>query len=107
MMINLIKPEPKFRNGYKDKKRLSDIHKIPCVNCFAKGRPQRNRTIAHHKIGMGIGLKASDLFTMAICESCHTGTKGIHNIPLKKWEEDNFSQDDLIELTNKLLENIQ
>ena len=56
---------------------------------------------------MGIGLKASDLFTMAICESCHTGKKGIHNIPLKKWEEDNFSQDDLIELTNKLLENIQ
>jgi hypothetical protein len=38
MMINLIKPEPKFRNGYKDKKRLSDIHEIPCVNCFAKKR---------------------------------------------------------------------
>ena len=102
-MINLLKPEPELRNGFKDKKRLAAIHKLPCVNCVAKGRKQKTRTIAHHKIGMGLGKKASDLLTAAICEDCHTGQSGIHSIPLHRWEDLNFTQDELIKMTNKLL----
>jgi hypothetical protein len=102
-MQSRLKPPVEFRNGYKNKKRLSILHDFPCVNCTAKGARQTTRTIAHHKIGMGLGKKASDLLTAAICDECHTGTKGIHNIPLWRWEDENHPQDELIEMTNKLL----
>lgn len=106
-MVNLLKPAPELRNGYKDKKRLSAIHDLPCINCSLLGRRQQTRTIAHHKIGMGLGLKASDLLTCSLCEDCHTGIKGIHNIPLHRWEEENHTQDYLIEQTNELLEEME
>jgi len=93
----------KLRNGYKDKQHLSDIHLIPCSNCFTKGREQTTKTIAHHKIGMGIGKKASDLLTCSLCDSCHTGNEGIHNIPLNRWEEENLTQDELIIITNQMI----
>ncbi len=102
-MINLSKLNLEFRNGYKDKERLAKMHDLHCVNCKAQGRKQTTRTIVHHKIGMGLGKKASDLLTMAICNDCHTGEKGIHNMPLWQWEEKNFTQDELIEMTNDLL----
>ena len=103
----LLKPDPQFRNGYKDKKRLADIHQLPCARCYTKGYKQISRTIAHHKIGMGLGRKASDLLTMALCNYCHTGLNGIHAVPLHKWEEyEGLTQDDLILVTNKMLENL-
>ena len=102
-MISLQKKPEKHCNGYKDKQRLSDLHNIPCSNCYAQNRRQKTKTIAHHKIGLGLGLKASDTFTMSLCEDCHTGTKGIHNIGLKRWDQDNFTQDQLIEISNNLL----
>lgn len=102
----LLKPDIELRNGFKDKKRLAKLHDLPCVNCFAKGRRQTSRTIAHHKIGMGLGKKASDRLTAAICDNCHTGEEGIHNVSLWKWEEENFTQDELILMTNKMLENL-
>ena len=105
-MKSFLKPPLELRNGYKDKKRLADIHLLPCANCFAKGRKQPDATIAHHKIGMGMGKKASDLLTTSLCNSCHTGPEGIHNKPLWKWEEDNFTQDELILITNKMLNNL-
>jgi hypothetical protein len=105
-MKTLPKPDPEYRNGYKDKKRLTALHNLPCVNCQSKGVRQRTKTIAHHRIGLGLGLKASDLLTCSICEDCHTGKNGIHNTPLWKWEEENNSQDRLIELTNETLERL-
>lgn len=85
---------------------MAAIHNLPCVVCFAKDLKQTTRTIAHHKIGMGIGKKSSDLLTAAICSDCHTGKDGIHNIPLWKWEKQNMSQNELIKLTNELLQEI-
>ena len=101
MQIN--KQPEELRNGYKDKARLAAIHDKPCVNCIARNRMQQSKTIAHHKIGMGLGKKASDKLTIALCEDCHTGPRGIHNVPLKKWESENLTQDQLIEMTNKFL----
>jgi hypothetical protein len=37
--------------------------------------------------------------------NCHTKTpSAIHNMPLWKFEEENFTQDELIEMTNRMLE---
>ena len=106
-MKSFLKPEPHLRNGYKDPKRLAAIHNCPCVICFTKGLTQTSKTIAHHSIGNGLGLKVSDLKTMAICENHHNkGPEGIHNMPLAQFEEKYFTQDELIELTNRMLENL-
>lgn len=106
-MKSFLKAEPELRNGFKDPERLAKIHSLPCVVCFTKGLEQRTATIAHHKIGNGLGLKTSDRLTAAICEAHHNKSiNGIHNIPLWLWEEKFFSQELLIEMTNKMLENI-
>lgn len=104
-MKSFLKSSPEMRNGFKDPKRLAAIHDLPCVICLAKGLKQTTRTIAHHKIGMGLGKKASDVLTCAICENHHNKSeKGIHIMPLHEFEEEFFTQDELIALTDKLLE---
>lgn len=105
-MINLQKPSKELQNGYKDKKRLAAIHELDCSVCYLLGIRQTSNTIAHHRIGMGLSKKASDLLTISLCENHHTGKEGIHTIPLKKWEEKYFSQEVLIEFTNKMLEDL-
>jgi hypothetical protein len=105
---SLLKPEPQFRNGYKDKKRLADIHQLPCSLCFLHGLKQTTKTIAHHKMGGGMGKKASDLLTMSLCEIHHTrGQEAIHHIGRLAWQEwFGTTEDDLIEITNKMLEKL-
>ena len=104
---NLLKPAPEYRNGYKDPKRMADIHNLFCSLCFLKGWQQKSKTIAHHKIGLGLGKKASDLLTMSLCDNCHTkGQDAIHHLGRVAWEEKfNVTEDDLITITNKMLEN--
>lgn len=98
------RPE-ELRNGYKDKQRMSDIHMIPCSLCFLKGWTQKTRTTAHHKVGMGLGKKASDLLSMSLCESHHqTGQDAFHHIGRPAFEKKfNVTQEDLILLTDKML----
>jgi hypothetical protein len=115
-LVNLLKPDPKFRNGYKDPKRMEAIHDLPCLACKLKGIEQRYPTEAHHKIGMGLGLKASDLLSMPLCDLHHSArfirredshlinTWAIHKSILSDWESEWGNQDELIEITNKLLE---
>lgn len=105
-MKSFLKPEPHLRNGYKDPKRLAAIHELPCSLCYLKGRKQTSRTAAHHLHGNGMGKKASDLLTMSLCDNCHqNGEFAFHKIGRVAWEEKfNTSQEDLIEITNKLLE---
>jgi len=107
--MNLLKPDPKFRNGYKDKKRLRKIQDLPCSLCFFLGQQQTSKTIAHHKIGGGLGKKVSDLFTMALCDSHHTkGQDAIHHIGKVAFEEKfGIDQEGLIEITNKMLEHVE
>jgi hypothetical protein len=107
-MVNLLKPDFRLRRGYKDKKRLAAIHNLPCSLCFLKGWKQTSKTIAHHQMGGGLGKKVSDLLTMSLCENDHTrGEFAIHHIGRVAWEEKfNVKETDLIEITNKMLENI-
>ena len=107
-MINLQKSPEHLRNGFKDPKRLSAIHEIPCALAFYLGQTQTSRTTAHHKIGMGIGKKASDLLTMSLSEEFHqTGPHAIHHIGVPAFEKKfNVTQNELIEITDKLLEKL-
>jgi hypothetical protein len=105
-MKSYLKPPKELRNGYKDKARMSAIHNLPCSLCYLKGWKQTSKTIAHHKIGLGMGKKASDLLTMSLSEEFHTkGEFAIHHIGRVAFEEKfNCTEDDLIEITNKMLE---
>lgn len=94
-----------LRNGYKDPERMEAIHDLPCVLCFTKNWAQKSPTVAHHKIGCGMGLKSSDRLSMALCDDHHNNynPESIHVMPLKRWEKKYFSQDELIFLTDKML----
>lgn len=107
-MKTFFKIPPEYRNGYKDPKRLKAIHEIGCVLSKALGKPQTSKTLAHHKIGLGIGKKASDRLTMALCDDFHNNynPESIHVMPLKKWEKKYLSQDTLIFMTDKALEGL-
>jgi hypothetical protein len=106
-MKSYLKPDISLRNGYKDKARLSAIHNLPCSLCFLKGWEQKTRTTVHHKHGGGSGKKKSDLLTMSLCDEHHQhGDFAFHVLNEKGFEKYyNCTQDDLIEITNKMLEN--
>lgn len=100
----LLKKPEHLRNGYKNKQRLSDIHNIPCSLCYKLGIRQTTPTQAHHKVGLGLGKKASDDLSMALCYNHHQGgNNAIHHIGSKAFERKFCSQDELIEITDQLL----
>jgi len=104
--MNYLKPDKTLRNGFKDPKRLAAIHNLPCSLSYLKGWKQSTPTEAHHKHGGGMGRKASDLLTMSLSREYHTsGPYAFHHIGREAFEKKfDVSQDDLIEITNKLLE---
>ena len=53
----------------RDAKRLVEVRKLPCVKC---GNPESQAAHSNSaKHGKGRGIKASDLFTISLCHSCH------------------------------------
>lgn len=103
----MLKEIPELRNGFKDPARMKAIHDLPCSLCLLKGWQQKTKTTAHHKVGLGLGKKASDRLSMSLCESCHqTGSNAIHHIGRAAFEKKFASQDELIALTDQLLENL-
>ena len=53
----------------RDAKRLAAVRKLPCVKC---GHPESQAAHSNSaKHGKGRGIKASDLFTIPLCFSCH------------------------------------
>jgi hypothetical protein len=60
---------PKFAYT-RSKKRLQAVAALPCQLCFKEGETQASHSNqALH--GKGRGIKASDEFTAALCQSCH------------------------------------
>ena len=105
MQIN--KQPEELRNGYKDKARLAAISAMPCIVCKNIGMNQVFKTDCHHLTGCGMGLKASDLLTIPLCQFHHTrGGKGeaVHS-GVKSFEARFGSQNELLEQVNKILEN--
>ena len=105
-MVNFLKPDPKFRRGYKDPKRMAAIQNIECSLCYHLGEKQTTRTMAHHRHGYGAGKKESDLLTMSLCEFHHQeGPDAFHKLSRVAWEKKfGVTQEELIEITNKLLD---
>ena len=101
----MIKPPIELRNGYKNKKHLGKVALIECVAC-RKEKPLRNtRLEIHHKTGCGLGLKASDLLTIPLCNFHHqSGGRGFAlHCGVVIWEEKFGTQQDLIlEIHEKL-----
>lgn len=53
----------------RDAKRLAAIRKLPCVRC---GHPHSQAAHSNSsKHGKGRGIKASDLYTVPLCYTCH------------------------------------
>jgi hypothetical protein len=106
-MKSFLKPPVELRNGYKDPKRLEAVRSLDCCICTKLGLLQLSATEAHHRIGNGIGLKASDLLTFGLCSKHHArGNRGdaIHETPIEEWETKyKVTQDELIALTDELL----
>ena len=117
-MRSFFKPPVSLRNGFKDPKRMDAIHQIGCSACKRAGVSQEYPTEAHHKIGMGLGLKASDRLTASLCDLHHNArfikfddrdkinSWAIHKTILEDWESKWGTQDQLIELTNEMLEHV-
>lgn len=60
---------PKF-SYFRSKKHLMNVADLPCQNCYIEGQTQAaHSNWAEH--GKGRGIKASDEFTAALCQSCH------------------------------------
>lgn len=58
---------------------LGKVKELGCVLCSLLGQPQSGVTEAHHiRTGHGMGDRASDFLTVALCEDCHRGTHGFH-----------------------------
>jgi len=61
---------PKF-NYFRSKTHLKNVASLPCQNCYIEGETQAaHSNWAEH--GKGRGIKASDEFTAALCQKCHT-----------------------------------
>jgi hypothetical protein len=61
---------PKF-NYFRSKKHLMNVADLPCQNCYIEDQTQAaHSNWAEH--GKGRGIKASDEFTAALCQTCHT-----------------------------------
>jgi hypothetical protein len=52
---------------YRNRKLLSVVHELECVNCGAHGVQA-----AHRNEGKGMGIKTSDALVAALCPSCHS-----------------------------------
>lgn len=101
--MNLLKPPIEMRAGFKDPKHLARVAQLECIVCKNQELKQLFRTEVHHLIGMGLGKKASDLFTIPLCSFHHRlGNKGeaIHS-GKQSFEKKFGTQQNLLEQTKK------
>jgi len=61
---------PKF-NYYRNTKHLKNVANLPCQNCHIEGETQAAHSNWSEHV-KGRGIKASDEFTAALCQKCHT-----------------------------------
>jgi len=56
---------------FRSRKHLMNVASLPCQNCYIEGQTQAaHSNWAEH--GKARGLKASDEYTAALCQKCHT-----------------------------------
>lgn len=74
----------------RDLRRLAEIRKLPCVRCGNPDSQAAHSNSAKH--GKGRGIKASDLFVIPLCHSCHAafdrfelGSRAESEAMFEKW----------------------
>lgn len=61
---------PKF-NYFRSKQHLKNVANLPCQNCYIEGETQAAHSNWVDLGGKGRGIKASDEYTAALCQTCH------------------------------------
>lgn len=62
---------------WRSKKHLQNVASLPCQNCGIEGQTQAaHSNMAVH--GKGRSIKASDIFTAALCFECHQALDAGH-----------------------------
>ena len=84
-----------------DKQRWDKLRRLGCIIC-------RKPPEIHHLTSAGMGLRSEHVKTIPLCFSCHrTGGHGVAiHAGTKTWEKKYGTQEELLEITNQLLEEI-
>lgn len=56
---------------FRSRKHLMNVASLPCQNCYIEGQTQAAHSNWVDLGGKARGLKASDEYTAALCQSCH------------------------------------
>jgi len=56
---------------FRSRKHLMNVASLPCQNCYVDGQTQAAHSNWVDLGGKGRGLKSSDEYTAALCQSCH------------------------------------
>jgi hypothetical protein len=57
---------------FRSRKHLMNVASLPCQNCYIEGHTQAAHSNWADLGGKARGLKASDEYTAALCQACHT-----------------------------------
>jgi len=57
---------------FRSRKHLMNVAELPCQNCYIEGQTQAAHSNWSDLGGKARGIKASDEFTAALCQKCHT-----------------------------------
>ena len=92
---------PKF-SYFRSKKHLKNVASLACQNCYIEGQTQAaHSNWSEH--GKGRGIRASDEFTAALCQTCHAELDS--GARLNKEQRRNLWQMAYQKTVNKLIEN--
>lgn len=79
-----IKSKPKRPRTWQEKGHMERVAQCPCL---IGNQHCRGRITVHHVSGAGMGLKASDFETLALCEGHHlAGPESIEDMGSRAWE---------------------
>jgi hypothetical protein len=56
---------------FRSRKHLMNVASLPCQNCYIEGQTQAAHSNWVDLGGKARGLKSSDEYTAALCQSCH------------------------------------
>lgn len=88
--------------------RFDTIANLGCIVCRLQHGVVTQASI-HHLTGIkyrGMGKKADDINTIALCYNHHQGEFGIHRIGMRPWEAMFGTQEYLLEITNNMIAEI-
>jgi hypothetical protein len=89
-------------NYFRNRKHLINVANLPCQNCYIEGQTQAaHSNQAVH--GKGRGIKASDEYTAALCQTCHAELDS--GARLNKEQRRELWQMAYQKTVNKLIEN--